>query len=228
MALYNILDNLPTDWRTALNPIIKTDKFNLLLSEIKNSKSIIYPPTKDIFTAYISNPISQVKVVIIGQDPYHGQDQAHGLSFSVKQGNRQPPSLQNIFKELHSDLNMTPPDKLMGDLSSWAKQGVFLINSVLTVEKSSPNSHQALGWEEFTDYTIQLISKQQENVVFVLWGKFAQKKEALIDTSKHLIISSPHPSPFSARRGFFGSKPFSKINDYLKSTQQEPINWKIN
>ena len=169
----------------------------------------------------------KVKVVILGQDPYHGPNQAHGLSFSVQEGVPHPPSLRNIFKELESDLQITPPNKTFGDLSKWASQGVFLLNAVLSVENGKANSHQGLGWEEFTDATIKLISEQCKNTVFVLWGGYAQKKSRLIDSSKHLVLKDPHPSPLSAYRGFWGSKPFSKINNYLKETNQTPINWDI-
>lgn len=227
MSDSEIIAHLPIEWSILLSPVIKTEKFSILENTILSSEKNVYPPINEIFQAYQDNAIQQIKVVIIGQDPYHGFGQAHGLSFSVKHGNRQPPSLKNIFKELEADLGIPIPNKFTGNLSQWSKQGVFLINSVLTVENAKPNSHKNLGWEEFTDQTIQLISSLQNNVVFVLWGKFAQKKEALIDASKHLIIKSAHPSPFSARNGFFGSKPFSKTNTYLNQTNQKPINWAI-
>ncbi|MFT4752483.1 MAG: uracil-DNA glycosylase [Salibacteraceae bacterium] len=221
-----ILDSLPFEWRIRLSPVINSTKFKQLLQRLDQSTLTIYPPVHQIFNAYAIH-FPAIKVVIIGQDPYHGNNQAHGLSFSVLPGNRQPPSLKNIFKELQSDLKLDPPNKFMGDLSHWASQGIFLINSVLTVEQGNPNSHQNLGWEELTNATIKLISDEKENIVFILWGKFAQKKDVLIDRSKHAIISSPHPSPFSARKGFFGSRPFSKTNAFLVSKGQTPIDWII-
>ena len=182
----------------------------------------IYPETNKIFNAFNLCPPKNVKVVILGQDPYHSEDQAHGLSFSVQQGVKAPPSLRNIFKELDSDIGIARSDT---DLSDWAKQGVLLLNSVLTVEDSKPGSHANRGWEEFTDHVIDNISKSNNNVVFVLWGGYAQKKSVLIDESKHLILTAPHPSPLSSYRGFFGSKPFSKINSYLQLKNLSPISW---
>src|SRR5690606_33202055 len=175
----------------------------------------IYPPGKQIFSAFDHTPCDDVKVVIIGQDPYHGAGQAHGLSFSVPEGIKQPPSLKNIFKELDSDLGI--PAVQSGNLERWAEQGVLLLNATLTVRASQAGSHQNKGWEEFTDAAIQKLSDEKEHLVFILWGAYAQKKGSIIDSSKHFIIKSPHPSPFSAHNGFFGSKPFSKTNSYLKS-----------
>ena len=196
----------------------------LLQEKSKGAK--IYPPGSEIFSAFNLTPFDQVKVVILGQDPYHGDGQAHGLSFSVPEGVRQPPSLQNIIKELYNDLGISiPPDK--GDLSSWAKQGVFLLNAILTVQANMAASHQEKGWEKFTDAVIKTLSDQKEGLVFILWGKFAQTKSELIDSGKHLIIKSAHPSPFSANNGFFGSKPFSKANDYLQSVGKSQIDWSI-
>ena len=186
----------------------------------------VYPPGNQIFSAFNLTPFDKVKVVILGQDPYHGPGQAHGLSFSVPDGTRQPPSLQNIFKELQSDLGI-PVSQTGGNLSKWAEQGVFLLNAILTVQANNAASHQEKGWEIFTDAVIKALSNQKEGLVFILWGKFAQSKETLIDSSKHLIIKSAHPSPFSANYGFFGSKPFSKTNDYLQSKGKEVIDWKI-
>ena len=183
----------------------------------------IYPAGKNIFNAYNTTPFDKVKVVIIGQDPYHGVNQAHGLCFSVLNGVPFPPSLQNIYKELVDDIGCNYPTT--SELTPWAKQGVFLINAVLTVRAGEANSHRDKGWEHFTDATIQKISDLKENVVFILWGRPAQQKEKLIDTSKHFIIKAPHPSPLSAYRGFFGSKPFSKTNKYLLKTNQTPIQW---
>lgn len=227
MTPKDLLSNLPLEWALLLSPVSNTEKFKNLDSFISKSKNPVFPPVSNVFAAYQDNLINQIKVVIVGQDPYHGPNQAHGLSFSVKKGNRQPPSLKNMFKELESDLGIAPPENFMGELTHWSKQGVFLINSVLTVEKGKPNSHKNIGWEEFTDLTIQLISENSQNVVFVLWGKFAQKKEGLINTEKHFILKSAHPSPFSARNGFFGSKPYSRINEFLNKTNQNEIDWQI-
>lgn len=187
----------------------------------------IFPPEKEIFSAYHTTNFENVKVVILGQDPYHGAGQAHGLSFSVKNGIRQPPSLKNILKELHSDLDIPIPDKFNGELTDWANQGVFLLNAVLTVQESKPNSHKNKGWEQFTDATIKAISDFRENVVFILWGNYAKQKRGLIDENKHHVISSAHPSPFSARKGFFASKPFSRTNTFLHQTNQKTVDWSI-
>ena len=198
-----------------------------LVEEMK-SGVVIYPPAKQIFQAFNLAPFDKVKVVILGQDPYHGQGQAHGLSFSVPNGITPPPSLVNIFKEIESDLKVKI-SKINGNLESWTKQGVLLLNAILTVRADSPASHRNLGWEKLTDAVIKTLSDKRENIVFLLWGKFAQKKENLIDTSKHLVLKAPHPSPFSANSGFFGCKHFSKTNEYLIKTGQEPIEWvKVN
>jgi uracil-DNA glycosylase len=220
---------LPVEWYNVLRPTVNSKRFDTLQSWLKKERNhqIIYPPEVDVFNAYKFCAPSQVKVVILGQDPYHGENQGHGLSFSVKKGVRQPPSLKNIFKELESDVSVPVPDKFQGELTSWANQGVFLLNTVLTVTKSKPDSHKNKGWEEFTDATIQYISDNNKNVVFILWGAKALKKTVLIDHNKHLVLTSFHPSPFSARKGFFGSKPFSKTNSYLISTNQKPINWEL-
>lgn len=183
----------------------------------------IYPPAKLIFRAFDSCPFDEVKVVIIGQDPYHGEGQAHGLCFSVGEEVRKPPSLVNIFKELQADLGKPIPEK--GNLNRWAEQGVLLINATLTVRASTPGSHQGKGWEEFTDAAISALNKEKENLVFILWGAYAQRKGEIIDRSRHLVIESAHPSPFAAHRGFFGSQPFSKTNKYLTSLGKEPIDW---
>ena len=185
----------------------------------------VYPNHKDILKALEATPLEDVKVVILGQDPYHGPGQAHGLSFSVPNGIKMPPSLLNIFKELSTDLNMPMPTNT--DLTSWAKQGVLLLNTTLTVLGGNPMSHANLGWETFTDEILQCINDETEAVVFILWGAHAQKKMQFIDQNKHLVIKSPHPSPLSAHRGFFGSKPFSKTNDYLVSRSLQPINWAL-
>ena len=185
----------------------------------------VFPPKEDIFKALELTPLENIKAVILGQDPYHGQGQANGLAFSVYKGVKIPPSLRNIFKELNTDLGIEIPKH--GDLTTWAKQGVLLLNSVLTVEKEKPASHKNIGWEEYTDNLISEISGKKEHVVFILWGKYAEGKISLIDTKKHIIISSPHPSPFSARKGFFGSKPFSRCNKWLIERHLEPIDWSI-
>lgn len=189
--------------------------------EYKTKK--IFPPKESIFRAFLLVEPQNVKVVIIGQDPYHGEHQANGLAFSVYKECKTPPSLRNIFKELVDDMNCKTPSS--PDLTEWAKEGVLLINSVLSVEMAKANSHQGCGWEEFTDFVIQKLSKEYEHIVFVLWGGPSQKKEKLIDASKHLILKAPHPSPLSSYRGFFGSKPFSKANEYLKEHKRGEISW---
>jgi uracil-DNA glycosylase len=196
------------------------------LLEQKKAGEVIYPKSEDIFNAFKLTPFDNVKVVILGQDPYHRPNQAHGLSFSVQKGNKHPPSLKNIFKELTEDIVgfETPID---GDLTQWAQQGVLLINATLTVNAGLAGSHQQQGWEIFTDKIIATLSEKREDLIFILWGKFAQAKEELIDSAKHHIIKSHHPSPFSAYGGFFGSKPFSKTNEILKSLGKEEINWSL-
>lgn len=183
----------------------------------------VYPPPRFIFNALDSLPVDKVKVVIIGQDPYHGPGQAHGLSFSVPEGVALPPSLQNIYKELRSDLGVAPSRS--GNLDRWVKQGVLLLNATLTVRAHQAGSHQNKGWEQFTDAVIHRLAEQKNHLVFILWGNYAQKKGAFIDTVKHLVLKSPHPSPFSAHAGFFGSRPFSKTNTYLTANGLEPIAW---
>lgn len=195
------------------------------LIEQKGKGKVIFPRGDSIFAALNHTPLDQVKVVILGQDPYHGPGQAHGLSFSVPAGVALPPSLLNIFKELESDLKI--PRSRQGCLEAWADRGVLLLNSVLTVEQGKAASHQNRGWEKFTDAVIRVINDQRENVAFILWGAYAQKKGAFIDRSKHFVLESPHPSPLSAHRGFLGSKPFSKVNSYLKSHGIEPVNWNL-
>jgi uracil-DNA glycosylase len=194
------------------------------LLELKNKKIIFYPQGDKIFNAFNLTPLNNVKVVILGQDPYHGPNQAHGLCFSVPQSVKPPPSLVNIFKELESDTGKKR-NYHDGNLEPWARQGVFLLNTTLTVEKSKPLSHRDYGWSEFTDRVISLISNKLENIVFILWGSFAQSKKQLIDSNKHHILTAPHPSPLSAHRGFFGSKPFSKTNNFLHSKQIDMVNW---
>lgn len=198
------------------------DLRSYLNSELK-SKKVIFPKGANYFEALNRTPFDKVKVVILGQDPYHGEGQAHGLSFSVPKGVRPPPSLMNIFKEIKNDLGRSPA--VTEDLSSWADQGVLLLNSVLTVEMGKAASHQGRGWEKFTDRVIELLNKEKSGLVFILWGSYAQKKGALIDRKKHLVIESVHPSPLSSHRGFFGSKPFSKTNSYLVQQQKAEIQW---
>ena len=194
------------------------------LLELKNKKIIFYPQGDKIFNAFNLTPLNNVKVVILGQDPYHGPNQAHGLCFSVPHPVKPPPSLVNIFKELESDTGKKR-NYHDGNLEHWARQGVFLLNTTLTVEKSKPLSHRDYGWSEFTDRVISLISDKLDNIVFILWGSFAQSKKQLIDSNKHLILTAPHPSPLSAHRGFFGSKPFSKTNNFLHSKQIDMVSW---
>ncbi|KZY62200.1 uracil-DNA glycosylase [Oleiphilus sp. HI0071] len=195
-----------------------------LASERKAGKQI-YPPENLVFNALNSTPFERVSVVILGQDPYHGSGQAHGLSFSVQPGVAIPPSLVNIYKELYSDVGAVPP--MHGCLTSWAEQGVLLLNAVLTVEQGNAGAHQGKGWEQFTDEVIRALNDQRENIVFILWGNYAQKKGAFIDQSKHCVLTSAHPSPLSAHRGFLGSKPFSQCNAYLKSKGLPEVNWSL-
>jgi uracil-DNA glycosylase len=190
----------------------------------KDADKVIYPPGAQMFNAFQHCPLPAVKVVILGQDPYHGPGQAHGLCFSVPEDVAIPPSLVNIYKEIHQDLGLSMPAH--GNLTSWADQGVLLLNSVLSVQQANAASHQGQGWEEFTDRAIAVINEQREGVVFMLWGAYAQRKGAIIDTSKHLVLKAPHPSPLSAYRGFFGCKHFSLANDYLQKSGQNPIDWK--
>lgn len=201
-------------------------KLKQFLLQEKEAGQIVYPKNTDIFNAFNTTHFNDVKVVILGQDPYHGVHQAHGLSFSVQKGIAIPRSLSNIYKELMTDIPdfKTPAH---GNLEEWAKQGVLLLNATLTVRACTPGSHQKRGWEEFTDEVIKTISDKKEGIVFILWGAFAQSKAALIDENKHFIIKSPHPSPFSADRGFFGSKPFSKTNEILKKEGKQEIDWQV-
>lgn len=201
------------------------EKLRAFLLKEKAQHKTIYPRGSEYFAALNTTPFDKVKVVILGQDPYHGPGQAHGLSFSVRQGVAPPPSLVNIYKELESDLKIPRPTH--GLLESWAQQGVLLLNSVLTVESGRAASHQGKGWELFTDRIIHLLAEEREHLAFVLWGSYAQKKGAFIDRKKHLVIESPHPSPLSAHRGFLGSKPFSKINQYLSAHATPPIRWQL-
>ena len=214
-----------TSWRDKLSDEFKKEYYKRLILFLRDEElsDTVFPPKKERFNAYNTTPFENVKVVILGQDPYHGTGQAHGLSFSVKAAQALPPSLKNIYKELVDDIGCDMPQE--GDLTSWAEQGVFLLNAVLSVQASSAGSHQQKGWEPFTDATIKLLSDEREHLVFILWGKPAQSKEKLIDTSKHLVLKAPHPSPLSSYRGFFGSKPFSKSNAYLEEHGIAPIDW---
>ena len=215
-------------WKEALNEEFSKPYFKLLTDFLRSEKAAgkaIYPPGPLIFNAYNTTPIDAVKVVILGQDPYHNPGQAMGLSFSVPKGTRIPPSLRNINKELNTSLSLPIPEH--GDLTKWAEQGVFLLNAMLTVEKNQPGSHQRSGWQFFTDASIKAISDRRENVVFMLWGAFARKKAALIDASKHLVLESAHPSPFSADRGFFGNNHFNLANEYLVEHGKEAIDWGV-
>ncbi len=195
------------------------------LKQEKTAGKTIYPPSPLVFNAFKHTPFNKVRVVIIGQDPYHGPDQAHGLSFSVPQGIALPPSLRNIFKEIEADLSISMSGK--GDLTPWAEQGVLLLNATLTVEMANAGSHQKRGWEIFTDAVISALNKHREGLAFVLWGSYAQKKGEMIDAKKHLVLTSPHPSPLSAHRGFFGNHQFSQINAYLNKRGETPINWQL-
>lgn len=226
------LGQLNPSWQAVIgDELQKPYMLNLraFLQGEKSADKTIYPPSPLIFNAFNHTPFDKVRVVIIGQDPYHGQDngqpQAHGLSFSVPAGVSLPPSLQNIFKEISSDLGIRMSGK--GDLTPWADQGVLLLNATLTVEQAKAGSHQARGWELFTDAAIAALNAHRQNLVFVLWGNYAQKKGAIIDEKKHLVLKSVHPSPLSAHRGFFGNHQFSKINQYLIAHQQPAINWQL-
>lgn len=213
------------DWDQILSVIENSAGFNIFMSKIKQlyDKKVVYPEQDNIFKALKLTPYSNVKVVIVGQDPYHGEKEANGLSFSVSPGIKLPPSLKNIYKELYDDLKIDRKDN--GDLTDWAEQGVLLLNTVLTVEKDKPASHRNIGWELLTDYIIKTLNEKKEPIVFILWGNFAKNKAKLITNQRHLIITSSHPSPFSARYGFFGSKPFSKANNFLISNDISPIKW---
>ncbi|WP_180023910.1 uracil-DNA glycosylase [Acinetobacter sp. YH1901134] len=220
---------LEPSWKYALSEFLLSPRMDelkdFLLQQIKQDK-VIYPPNPLIFNALNTTPIANVKVVILGQDPYHGPNQAHGLSFSVQKGVALPPSLRNIFHELNTDLGV--PVSKHGDLTRWAEQGVLLLNAVLTVEAGQPTSHQKRGWEDFTDHVIDVLNEQREHIVFILWGAYAQRKGQRIDQNKHLVLKAAHPSPLAANRGgFFGCKVFSKSNNYLKQNGIEPIDWQL-
>ncbi|AIK37392.1 MULTISPECIES: uracil-DNA glycosylase [Bacillus] len=218
---------LKNDWEPLLAPEFEKPYYQKLRQFLKEEYSthVIYPKANDIFNALHYTSYKDTKVVILGQDPYHGPDQAYGLSFSVQPGVKTPPSLQNMYKELHADLGCEIPNN--GYLVKWAEQGVLLLNAVLTVRQGEANSHKGKGWEHFTDRVIELLNEREKPLIFILWGRHAQAKKKLITNSNHHIIESVHPSPLSARRGFFGSKPFSKVNDLLSSMDEKKIDWQI-
>ena len=220
---------LESSWKEKLIDEFNKEYMHSLRDFLKKEKSerkIIFPPGRKIFSALNLTSFQNVKAVILGQDPYHGSNQAHGLSFSVEYGIKPPPSLNNIFKELASDLDIEKPNH--GNLEKWGKQGVLLLNSILTVEKSKPGSHANRGWEVFTDKILFLLNSSKNNLVFILWGKKAQEKGHFIDSDRHMIIKSTHPSPYSANNGFLGSKPFSRTNQYLKKNNIKEIDWYLN
>lgn len=218
---------ISNDWLEPLDIEFKKSYYKKLYEKVREEyqSRVIYPDANDIFNAFDFTPLSQVKAVILGQDPYHGPGQAHGLCFSVKPDVDIPPSLVNIYKELHDDLGCTVPNN--GYLKKWADQGVMLLNTVLTVRAHQANSHRGIGWEEFTDAAIKTLNAQERPLVFILWGRPAQMKREMLTNPKHLILEAPHPSPLSSYRGFFGSKPFSKTNEFLKANGVEPIDWQI-
>lgn len=218
---------ITNDWETYLQPEFAKPYYKTLYDKIDEEykTTTVYPPAEDVFNAFAYTPVSKVKVVILGQDPYHEPGQAHGLSFSVKHGINIPPSLVNIYKELHDDLGCYIPNN--GYLKKWADQGVLLLNTVLTVRAHEANSHKGLGWEEFTDAAIRALNTVDQPIVFILWGRPAQMKGTMLNNPNHLILKAPHPSPLSAYRGFFGSKPFSQANAFLEDHGVSPIDWQI-
>ncbi len=218
---------IQNDWLEPLNPEFRKPYYAELFQFVKEEYAArkVFPPADDIFNAFHLTPLSQVKVVILGQDPYHNDGQAHGLCFSVKPDVDVPPSLVNIYQELHDDLGCDIPNN--GYLTKWAEQGVLMLNTVLTVRAHQANSHRGKGWEEFTDAAIRILNEQDRPIVFILWGSPAQKKAAMLHNPKHLILKSPHPSPLSAYRGFFGSRPFSQTNEFLERNGLEPVDWQI-
>jgi uracil-DNA glycosylase len=222
------MTNLEAGWSQQLSAEFDKPYMQDLRAFLKSRKQAgaeVYPPTEECFSAFNSTPFEQVKVVVLGQDPYHGTGQAHGLSFSVKPGVAVPPSLKNIYKELESDLHIQPVDH--GFLEAWAKQGVLLLNSVLTVEKGQAGAHQRQGWEQFTDKAVEALSEERTGLVFLLWGSHAQKKGKRVDRNKHLVLETTHPSPLSAYRGFLGCRHFSVLNQYLIEQGKSPINWQL-
>lgn len=222
-----LADAIPAGWREVLSEEFEQPYMYELAAFVAEERKryTVYPPKTDVFTALALTPYDQVRVVILGQDPYHGPNQAHGLAFSVRKGVPPPPSLVNIFKELRTDLGIAPPNH--GYLAEWAEQGVLLLNTVLTVRAGAAASHKGQGWERLTDRIIELVSAREQPVVFVLWGTPAQRKTALIDTKRHTIVRSVHPSPLSAASGFFGSRPFSKVNAALEANGETPIDWRL-
>jgi uracil-DNA glycosylase len=219
---------MEASWKNVLKHEFSKPYFLQVVAYLKTEKAtgaVVYPPGSLIFNAFNTTPFDKVKVVILGQDPYHGPGQAHGLSFSVPEGVPPPPSLVNIYKELNKDMGMPIPKT--GNLTPWAEQGVFLLNAMLTVRANEPASHQKIGWMDFTDAVIRKISDEKEGVIFLLWGKFAQEKQVLIDETKHHVLKAAHPSPFSADKGFFGCKHFSKTNELLQKQNKTPIDWNI-
>ena len=218
---------ITNDWLESLSSEFRKGYYSQLYNFVKDeySKTVVYPPAEDIFNAFHFTPLKDVKVLLLGQDPYHNEHQAHGLSFSVQPGQDIPPSLVNIYKELHDDLGCYIPNN--GYLKKWADQGVLLLNTVLTVRAHQANSHQGHGWEQFTDAVIQAVNAQDRPIVYMLWGAPARRKKAMLTNPKHLILEAPHPSPLSAYRGFFGCKHFSKANKFLKASGVEPIDWQI-
>jgi len=226
MSISNI--QIEEGWKQALSDEFEKSYFISLqqfLHDEKMAHKVIYPHNSLVFNAFNSTPFRNVRVVIIGQDPYHGAGQAHGLCFSVQYGVKPPPSLVNIYKEIKADIGVNIPNH--GNLQKWTEQGVFLLNAILTVEANKPASHQKKGWEEFTNAVIQKLSKEKEGLIFLLWGNFAQQKSVLIDEQKHIILKAPHPSPFSAHSGFFGCKHFCKVNEILIKENENPIEWQV-
>ena len=218
---------ISNDWLAPLQPEFGRPNYAKLYKTVMHEYQtrLIFPPADDIFNAFELTPLSEVKVVILGQDPYHGDGQAHGLCFSVKPDVEIPPSLVNIYQELHDDLGCRIPDH--GCLTKWAQQGVLMLNTVLTVRAHQANSHRGIGWEEFTDAAIKVLNEQDRPIVFILWGSPAQRKKTMLNNPKHLILTAPHPSPLSAYRGFFGSKPFSQTNQFLEEQGLTPVDWQI-
>lgn len=218
---------IQNDWLEAVGGEFHKPYYKELYEFVKEeySTKTVYPPADDIFNALHLTPLKDVKVLVLGQDPYHNVNQAHGLSFSVRPGQKVPPSLQNIYQELHDDLGCYIPNN--GYLEKWAKQGVLMLNTVLTVQAHKPNSHQGKGWEKFTDAIIEAVNEQDRPIVYLLWGRPAQKKVPMLNNPKHLILTAPHPSPYSADRGFFGCRHFSQANEFLKANGAEPIDWQI-
>ncbi len=223
----NRVPHLGLGWGEQLDNALEQGVLQRLMADVRTEydRGTVFPRWEDIFRAFLLTPFEKVRVVILGQDPYHGEGEAHGLSFSVPAGTKFPPSLRNIFKELQRDLGLSPP--LFGDLELWARQGVLLLNTCLTVRKDEAGSHARIGWEQFTDRVIARLSDQRHGIIFLLWGAHAQKKEALIDTDRHFILKAPHPSPLSAYRGFIGCGHFSRVNMILQEQGEDPIDWAL-